>query len=121
MGATTVTDAWAEMIAEGYSPFKIVCEDHRGSQMVKRGGARPAPGGGTELCWEVRRGEGAPAAGAGMYDADGLTTFELECPKCGYPRQVRRERLVQLLRERAQAGRTDAKGRVVLDLSELAR
>lgn len=55
-----------------------------------------------------------------MYDEDGLTTFALECPKCGHPRVISRRRLVDLLRERALAGRVDAKGRVVLDLSGLA-
>jgi hypothetical protein len=111
---------WGVMAAGGFSPFKVVCTAHRGSQMVRRGAARTGPGGMVELQWEVYRGRGAPAAGDGMYDAEGLATFGLECPKCGHPREIRRERLVGLLRDRARAGVVDAKGRVVLDLAELA-
>lgn len=120
MDAVTVTDAWASLIAEGYSPFKVVCGAHRGSQLVRRGGARSEADGRVTVRWEVHKGRGAPVAGAGVCDEDGAATFELTCPRCGHPVQVRRERLVGLLRDRAQAGVIDAKGRVVLDLSEVA-
>jgi hypothetical protein len=116
MGAA---DAWAAVIAEGFSPFKVICDAHRGSQMVRRGGARPKPDGGVELRWEVYRGRGAPVSGAGISDDDGASTLELTCPQCGQPRQFRRENLVRLLRERALAGQVDAKGRVVLNLADL--
>ena len=111
-------DAWAGF-PPGYSPFKIVCTAHNGSQLVERGGAKALGGGFVDVRWKPRGEQRIPQSRDGVVHADGSRTFEATCPKCGEPKEVRQDRLVGLLRERAQAGDIDAKGRVVLDLAEL--
>jgi hypothetical protein len=120
MVTMTAVDAWAEVIAMGFSPFKVTCSAHRGSQLVRRGGAREAEDGFVHVFWLPHGDSPVPQSGAGVVHADGSGTFELRCPKCGQPRQIRQDRLVRLLRERVAAGDADTKGRVVLDLAELA-
>jgi hypothetical protein len=119
MGAVAASDAWAELSAAGFSPFKVVCSAHRGSQLVRRGGARACGDGFVDVVWLPRGDSRVPQGGDGVVHADGSRTFELACPLCGQPKQVRQDSLVGLLQERAAAGKTDAKGRVVLDLAEL--
>jgi hypothetical protein len=116
----TAVDAWAEVIARGFSPFKVTCSAHRGTQLVRRGGAREAGDGFVHVVWLPHGASLVPLSGAGVVHADGTGTFELTCPKCGHPKQVRQDRLVRLLRERVVAGGADTKGRVVLDLADLA-
>jgi hypothetical protein len=116
----TANDAWAGLVADGFSPFKVTCSAHRGSQLVRRGGAREADDGFVHVLWLPHRDSPVPQSGAGVVHADGSGTFELRCPKCGQPRQIRQDRLVRLLRERVAAKDADSKGRVVLDLAELA-
>ena len=69
---------------------------------------------------ETRGEQRIPQSGSGVTHGDGSRTFELACPKCGQPKQLRQDTLVRLLRERAASGDVDARGRVVLDLAELA-
>lgn len=116
----TANDAWAELVAMGFSPFKVVCTAHTASQLVRRGGARRGDDGFVHVVWLPHGDDRVPQSGAGVRHADGSGTFELECPKCGHPRQARQDRLVELLQERALAGDVDTKGRIVLDLAELA-
>lgn len=112
-------DAWAEVVAEGFSPFKVECSAHRGSQLVRRGGARADEDGFVTVVWLPHGGSRVPLSGDGVVHADGSRTFELACPLCGQGKQVRQDTLVRLLRECAVSGGVDAKGRVVLDLAEL--
>ena len=116
----TASDAWAELVAAGFSPFKVTCTAHKGSQLVRRGGARQGDDGFVHVVWLPHGDSRVPQSGAGVRHQDGSGTFELTCPKCGQPRQARQDRLVELLQERAGAGQIDAKGRVELDLADLA-
>jgi hypothetical protein len=110
----TAADAWDEL-APGFSPFKVVCGAHPGSQLVERGGAVEAGDGFVVSAWKPRADRTVPETGSGVRHADGSRTFTLECPRCRRPKEIRQDSLIRLLRD----GQADAKGRVVLDLSDL--
>ena len=128
----TVSNAWADLPAD-HSPFKVVCTAHSGTQLVERGGAHEEPDGFVTIRWKPRNGRVVPesdttvrhadgsktSAPGGIRRADGSGTYTRECPVCRQPKEVRHGHLVTLLRERWQAGQTDAAGRVVLDLADV--
>ena len=72
------------------------------------------------VVWLPHRDSRVPQGGEGVVHADGSRTYELNCPLCGQPKQVRQDSLVEMLQERARTGKFDARGRVVLDLAELS-
>ena len=111
--------AWDGLPAD-HSPFKVVCSAHGGTQLVERGGAFGGADGFVSVRWKPRAGRAVPESGTGVVHGDGSRTFVLECPECRRPKAVRQDHLVRLLRERAAAGDVDHKGRVCLDLAELA-
>ena len=114
--------AWDDLPA-GFSPFKVVCLDravHPGSQLCERGGAAEGSDGFVSVAWKPRAGRTVPQSGAGAANEGGGRTYTLTCPKCRKPKPVRHAHLVRLLRERWAAGGVDFRGRVVLDLAELA-
>lgn len=72
-------DVWSELIGMGFSPFKVVCTAHSGTQLVERGGARPAGDGSADVVWLPRGDQRIPQSGTGVTHADGSRTFQLTC------------------------------------------
>ena len=116
-GADDCYRRWAELVVDGFSPFKVVCR-RTGKQLAGRGGARQGGDGFVSVGGGLT-GTAAPQSGAGW------------CTRTGRGRSSRRARSAGSrgrsgrtgcgpLRERAAAGDADTKGRVVLDLAELA-
>jgi hypothetical protein len=125
--AVTATDPWLTL-PPGCDPlFKVVCRLHRSPLLVKRGGVMRYPDGHTEIFWVggiplparvILHGDGSKTREpGGIRHADGSRTFELACPECRRPEEIRQDSLLQWLDRTTAAGDVDRRGVVTPDLA----
>lgn len=104
-------------------PFMISCSrDHKAQMLLHRGVLVTTGDGSREIAWVIQGRLGEPEMGPVREDGDRIVSLKCHDRRmCRLDRQFPMSELVKALEALAEAGLTDRKGRVSLDIAHVPR